>query len=166
MAVGTDHFALSDLFFSLRDALGLRNVTTFASSNMVKVQRNSMRVEATIRTPLVDLICIEPTTESCRPSVANQVDSLSVSRLLKTPFSPSASLFRGLVWSWWSRTIATRGRAILGVALCFKDRVAVLASKFATRGVLPLITHVNSMPQMLYPCKDDIFRQTYEEVNL
>lgn len=160
MAICTSDYTFRYFAFCLSNAFCITDIKRLLASNMVKVQSGVMGFIATINTALFHFIIPKPLANLFSSIISLLVNSFSVAWACKPSFSHFLALYRvifsiarpaisylNFVWISFTPSLSSFSLPLF-LNFCFHNH-----------NITSLVCCVNS-----YPCKPDIFAETYELV--
>lgn len=155
-----------NLSFDRFDRFESVNMRSF-TFHMVNIQRGVVRFISTVNATRLNLEVRKPLFDSLAVFVSGQIDSFSITGLLKTFLSPfTALLSRGLRTLRASAARAQTGAIFCAVSFGKKDGFTLYTSPLFGGRIFPgRHTSMIAARHDLNPCKPKIFAATYDEVH-
>lgn len=135
--------------------------------HVVNIQSRVMGAVATVNASGARLEVCKPLLYELAILVGRQIHTLPIPRLLKSAFAPSLALFGGGLRALRACAVRAEGGAVFGAIPLGGERlVANNAGSLKGGRVFPG-RHNSMIPDIdvFYPCKPDIFEDTYEAVS-
>lgn len=160
MTICAPNHTFNNFLLSLDNTFCITNIKRFLALNVIKMQSGVMSFIATINTTMFHFIIPQPLANLFSSIIALFVYSLPIAWLCKPPLS-HFFVFCGVICS------------VAGLAICCLNFVRIPftppLNSFSMLLFLGFCFHNNIISLVScgvkhYPCKPDIFEQTYEKV--